>query len=150
MDKQILALYEMKRQSFLIGFIQSPRHFSESLAYAYYHRLAPLFHHPVDSDKFSVDPFADIYSVDKDFMLRVVQFVDECAAKGDFKSVGFVQLEEKFGGYKANRIELVRTLEYARIDRRFEPEVWTAIQTNAPIEANNLASKFTPDDVFFG
>ncbi|MBU9402258.1 hypothetical protein [Burkholderia multivorans] len=150
MDQQLVALYELKRQSFLIGYIQNPEHFDSALAFAYFNRLAPIFHEDSTREKHGGDPFAEVYSVQADFMDEVLKYVDDREHEGDFTAIEFYNLEDKFGGYKANRIELIYTLEYARIDGRFNDEVWAAIERNAPSEATQLQKEFSPKDVHFG
>lgn len=150
MDQQLIALYELKRQSFLIGYIQNPENFDSALAFAYYNRLAPIFHEDSARENYEIDPFAEAYSVKADFIDEVLKYVDDREHEGDLTAIEFYNLEDKFGGYKANRIELIYALEYARIDGRFNDAVWAAIERNAPAEANNLQKEFSPKDVHFG
>ncbi|AGR73280.1 MULTISPECIES: hypothetical protein [pseudomallei group] len=150
MDQQLIALYELKRQSFLIGYIQNPENFDSALAFAYYNRLAPIFHEDSAREKYESDPFAEAYSVKAEFIDEVLKYVDDREHEGDLTAIEFYNLEDKFGGYKANRIELIYALEYARIDGRFNDAVWAAIERNAPAEANNLQKEFSPKDVHFG
>lgn len=145
----IHALYEIKRQAFLIGYIQSPERFSDSLAFAYEHRLTPIFHEDIMRETHGADPFAEAYNVPADFMNKVLKYVDECDLAKTLDKIAFSKLENKFGGYKVNRLEIVRTLEYARIDGRFGDEVFAAIEDNAPVEANNIANSFSADKVYF-
>lgn len=149
MDHQLVALYEIKRQSFLLGYIQNPGNFSDALAFAYYHRIAPIFHEDIARETHGKDPFDEVYAVKREFISDVLKYVDERWAANDLQAIGFYNLEDKFGGYKANRVELIHALEYARIDGRFDETVWSAVQGNAPIEANTLAAKFSPNDVNF-
>ncbi|MCY0388451.1 hypothetical protein OVY01_14695 [Robbsia sp. Bb-Pol-6] len=149
MDHQLIALYELKRQSFLIGYIQNPDKFSHALAFAYLNRIEPIFHEGIMKEKYDADPFEEVYFVKANFMDEVYRFLDERNLAGDYDAIGFYKLEEKFGGYKANRIELIYTLEYARIDGRFSAEVWNAVVRDAPSEANHLKSIFSPKDVYF-
>ncbi len=150
MDHQLIALYELKRQSFLIGYIQNPERFSGALAFAYYHRVAPIFHENGARETYGSDPFDEVYAVKRDFVDKVTKYVDERSRANDLEAIGFYKLEDKFGGYKTNRMELVFVLEYARINRLFDDTVWTAIQKNAPVEANSLEATFLPKDVYFG
>jgi hypothetical protein len=150
MDQQLIALYELKRQSFLIGYIHNPQYFSPALAFAYYNRVAPIFHENIAREKYESDPFEDVYAVKASFVDEVTKYVDECDLAGNLEAIGFYKLEERFGGYKANRIELLHSLEYARIDGRFSDAVWKAIEANAPAEANRLDDKFPPSDIHFG
>ena len=145
MNDLLSAIYETKRQSFLLGYIQYPEKFDDALAYAYYHRLSPTLH--ASSDK--QDPFEEVYDVSSEFISEVLKYVDEKWLARDLDSMGFYDLEEKFGGYKTNRMELKFALEYMRIDRRFDESVWEAIEENAPMEANSLMSSFSPDNVSF-
>jgi len=149
MDNQLTALYEIKRQSFLLGYVQNPDRFSDALAFAYYHRMAPVFHEDIARETYGGDPFEDIYAVKRDFILEVLKYVDERALDHDYEAIQFSKLEDKFGGYKTNRMQLIYALEYARIDRRFDEKVWAAIESNAPMEANPLDATFLPQDVDF-
>lgn len=149
MDQQLVALYELKRQSFLLGYVQNPDRFSNALAFAYFHRVAPIFHENIVREVYGSDPFDEIYAVKRDFILEVVKYVDEQWHAKNFEDIGFYNLEDKFGGYKANRVELIHALEYARIDGRFDEDVWKAIGSNSPAEANSLDATFSPKDVYF-
>lgn len=150
MNNQLVALYELKRQTFLVGYIQAPDRFNDALAFAYYHRIAPILHEAVAREVYDLDPFADVYAVKGDFVREVLHYVDDRARAEDFTALEFYNLEEHFGGYKTNRIELIHTLEYIRIDRRFDDKVWSAIERNAPMEASRLDATFSPDEVEFG
>lgn len=149
MDRQLIALYELKRQSFLIGYLQNPKQFSDALAFAYRHRISPIFHENIAREAYNVDPFAEIYYVKSELISEVLKYVDERSLAGDLGEIEFYKLEDRFGGYKANRMALVYALEYARIDGRFDESVWKAIESNAPVEANQLDATFSPKDVHF-
>jgi len=145
----IKALYEIKRQGFLIGYIQNRERFDDALAFAYENRLAPIFHEDIMRETHDEDPFAEAYAVTAEFMSAVVKFIDECWLNKALDEIEFYKLEDKFGGYKVNRIELIHTIEYARIAGRFDDTVYEAIEKNAPAEANSLDSSFSPTDVYF-
>lgn len=151
MYSQLIALYELKRQSFLVGYIQNPDHFSDALAYAYYHRIAPVFHEDIARETYAADPFEEVYAVKSDFINDVLKYVDDRWRDDDLKAVAFAELEIKFGGYRTNRIELIRTLGYARIDgrHRFDDKLWAAIENRAPCEASSIDAMFSPKDVEF-
>ena len=149
MDKQLVALYEIKRQSFLSGYIQNPDRFSNALAFAYEHRLAPIFNERIMREVYDGDPFEDVYAVKAEFMEAVIKYVDDKWLAKDLSKIGFYDLEDKFGGHQTNRVELIYTLEYARISRLFDDNLWKAIESNAPVEANSLAATFGPEDVEF-
>lgn len=149
MNQTLVALYELKRQSFLIGYIQKPDRFEDALAYAYYHRVAPIFHEELVREKHGSDPFAEAYAVEASFVDEVTKYVDDCWAANKLTEIGFYNLENRFGGYKTNRVELIRALEYTRIAGRFDDTVWQAIESNAPVEAKPLAATFAPKDVYF-
>lgn len=51
-----------------------------------------------------------MYSVKEDFITEVMRYVDERWLAKDFDALGFYNLEDKFGGYKTNRIELIHAL----------------------------------------
>ncbi|MDT4832960.1 hypothetical protein FQZ97_665380 [compost metagenome] len=148
-DQLLTALYETKRQNFLIGFIQNPERFDSALAFAYYRRLAPVFHEDVIREIYESDPFADVYWVKAEFINEVLDHLDELDREGKYDELKFSNLEDKFGGYKANRMELRYIIEYARINNRFSDEMYDAISEMAPVEAKNYAKTFTPEDVNF-
>lgn len=142
---QLVGLYELKRQSFLIGYIQNSDRFNSALAFAYYHRIAPIFHENLARETYGRDPFEDIYAVKASFIDKVTKYVDECWRNNTLDKIEFYKLEAKFG----ERMELIFALEYARIDGRFDERVWRAIESNAPIEAKPLAHSFPPEEVDF-
>ncbi len=147
--KHLAALYEIKRQAFLIGYLQNPRKFSDALAFAYSHRMSPIFHEQSARQMYGGDPFEEVYWIKSDFITDLLKYIDEHDLAKDYEPLEFYNLEETFGGYKANRIELIYALEYIRISGRFNDEVWKAIERNAPMEANSIDSTFSPDEVEF-
>ena len=150
MDNCAIALYEIKRQAFLIGYIQFPDKFSSSLAYAYDRRIAPIFHDVAECKGVAKeDPFSDAYVISEDFASDVIEYVEHEWLAKNLKAVEFYKIEEKFGG-RAKRAEIKFVLEYAKIDRRFDKDLWDAVVRNAPSEANNIKDTFTPDDIYFG
>lgn len=149
MDKHLVALYEVKRQSFLLGYLQHPHLFSDAHAFAVQHRLAPIFHENILREVYGGDPFEEVYAVKADFISNVLKYVDERWLAKDWDALGFYNLEEKFGGYKTNRIELIHSLKYMRIADRFDDAFWKAVEANAPSEANSIKRTFSPADVYF-
>ena len=133
----------------MTGDLQAPAKYADALAYADFHRLAPIFHEEIARETYERDPFEDVYAVKAAFMDEVLKYVDARALAKDLDAVQFYKLEDKFGGYKGMRMELIHTLEYARIDGRLDQEVWTTIENNTPVEANSLGATFSPDDVYF-
>lgn len=146
--QHLAALYEVKRQAFLIGYLQNPDKFSDALAFAYEHRLSPIFHEDGVREAHDGDPFEEAYVVKGALMAEVLKYVDDRDLAGDYQALEFYNLEEKFGG-RTNRIALIYTLEYARIDGRFNDKVWNAVESNAPAEANSIDSDFGPEKVSF-
>ena len=149
-DNLTIALYETKRQNLLTSFIQNPDRFSKSLAYAYEKRLEPIFNEQIQRETNEADPFADVYAVKGDFIEELLKHIDELDLANKHNELGFYTLEDKFGGYKANRMELIAALEYMRIDGRFNDDVYAAIEADAPVEAKPIAKTFGPDEVYFG
>lgn len=146
MDKQLVALYELKRQSLLLGCVQNPGMISDGLAFAYENRVVPVLHENIAREVHGGDPFEDVHSVKADFVLEVLKHVDELDQAGDYKGLGFYNLEDHYGG-RGIRVELIHALEYIRIDGRFDEKVWKAIEANAPVEANRIASTFSASEV---
>lgn len=143
------ALYEIKRQNFLIGYVQNPERYDDALAYAYENRIAPVFHEAIMREAHEEDPFEDAYSISADFVNRVLKHIDELWLEKKFDEVGFYDLETHFGDHHEYRVELIHILEYARIAGRFDDELYAAVEANAPAEANSIDSSFSPSDVYF-
>lgn len=146
----IKALYEIKRQNFLIGYIQNPDRFDDALAYAYENRMAPVFHEDIMREAHEEDPFEDAYAVSAEFVKRVLKYIDDLWLEKKFDELGFYDLETHFGGHHEYRMELIHVLEYARIAGRFDDTLYNAVEANAPSEANSIDSSFSPNDVYFG
>ncbi len=149
-DPNLIALYETKRQNFLTAFIQNPDRFSKSLAYAYEKRLDPIFNEQIQRETYEADPFADVYAVKGDFIEELLKHIDTLDSAGKHDELGFYTLEGKFGGNRASRMEIAAAIEYMRIDGRFNAKVYMAIESDAPMEVNPIASTFGPNDVYFG
>lgn len=150
MSKELLiATYETKRMLVLTSFVNSPRLILPALAYAYEKRLAPILHEEIAREKYGLDPFDEIYPVKAEFMHRLLKDVDEKWLAKDFASLAFNEIEDRFGGYKVNRLEIAHTLRYAFLSGSFEDDVWTAIKKNAPSEAYSINRKFEPEDISF-
>ncbi|MBB3993761.1 hypothetical protein GGR95_001392 [Sulfitobacter undariae] len=145
----IRAIYELKRQGFLIGYTQNPERFDDALAFAYENRLAPVFHEVILRETHGEDPFKDAYAVSAEFMNEVLDYIDERWRDKKFDELGFYDLESHFGGHHAKRIELIHTIEYARITGRFDDDLYNAVESNAPSEANSIDSTFSANDVNF-
>ena len=148
MDKHLVALYELKRQTFLIGYIQNPNLFSASLAYAYLNRVAPVLNELVQRESYESDPYKDIYSVNARFVNDLLDYIADRSENNNFEDIGFYKLEQTFDA-RADRVKLKHALEYARINGLFDEVVWKAVVSDAPLEANRLASTFNPKDVHF-
>jgi len=146
----IQAMYELKRQGLLLGYSAGNGNVDPALAFAYEKRLAPIFHEGIMRESYDEDPFHDAYFVKSDFVAEVVKYIDECWLAKELEKVEFYKLEDKFGGYGSMRMELIHIIEYARISRRFDDEVYSAIESNAPVEANEIAAEFLPSEVYFG
>lgn len=145
----LAAIYETKRQNFLIGFVNHPERFDPALAFAYYHRAAPIFHENDLRETEGGDPFENIYSVKRQFILDVTNDVDKNWLDGTLENVQFNKLEDRFGGYKANRMEILLALEYCRIAGRFDDALFDAVVAGAPIEASKIDATFKPEDIYF-
>ncbi|MGR3366047.1 MAG: hypothetical protein ACU0CC_14675 [Sagittula sp.] len=145
----IKALYEIKRQTFLQGYIANPDRFDDALAFAHMHRLAPIFHEVSVREEHGEDPFAEAYWIDAEFAGSVTSHLDKLWKAENYEDMAFYKLEDKFGGYHNKRMELVFVLEYTRISGRFNDKTFEAIEADAPSEANNLDSTFSPEEVYF-
>ena len=146
-DLNVIRLYEIQRQAYLIAFKQSPDDFSQARAYAYQHRVAPIFDQAALLELHQGDPFEDAYAASSDFANRVTRRVDELWRGEKWAELAFSRLEDEFGGYKAQRMELAAVLGYARLHGLYDDAVWSAIGHYAPIEAT-LPTSFSKDDVF--
>ena len=145
----ITAVYELKRQGILLGYLQSPENFDAAYVYAVDKRIPPIFHEGIMREAHGHDPFAECYVVTPTFAQSVISFVDECWMNKDFSKVGFYDLESMFGGHHEIRMELIHILEYARIAGRFDDELFEAVEANSPTEAHPLGSSFCAADIHF-
>lgn len=145
----LIAAYETKRMLVLTTFANNPKLVLPALAYAYDCRLAPIFHEGVAREMHGVDPFEDVYPVKREFMTSVAKFVDDRWIASDFDGIAFTKIEDEFGGYKMNRLEIASTLRYAFLSSRFDETVYAAIKKSAPSEAFRITSRYGPEDVSF-
>lgn len=148
MTLELQAIYEVKRQGFLIGFLQNPSNFDPSLAFAYQNRLAPYFHEHGMKDAHGDDPFDTVYAVKNSFIDKLLTYVDHNWRAGTLANVEFYNLESSFGGM-GSRIAILHTLEYARIAGRYNNPLYDAVTSNAPIECQTIDATFDPRDVRF-
>ncbi|MCO5153398.1 MULTISPECIES: hypothetical protein [unclassified Shinella] len=148
MTKELQAAYEVKRQGFLTGFLQSPANFEPALAYAHQKRLAPYFHEHGMKETHGGDPFDAVYAVDNSFIDSLMAYVDQNWRAGTLANVEFYNLESLFGGM-GSRIAILHTLEYARIAGRYSDPLYDAVTSNAPIECQTIDATFAPSDVRF-
>lgn len=146
----IEALYEIKRQGLLLGFISNPDKFDPALAYAHQHRLSPIFNEEILREAYGQDPFEQAYWIKSSFVDDVTKYIDELFRKKDYAGLAFNEIEDRFGGYKAKRMELRAVIEYARIKGLFDDAVYGAIEKDAPIEVAPISSSFSAKDVYFG
>ena len=150
MSKEFLiASYETKRLLILNTFLNHPKKIDPALAFAYHHRMAPILHEEIAREHYGLDPYADIYAVKADFVGEVAKYLDEQWLAEDLDSIAFSKLEDKFGGYKANRIELISSIQYLFLDHRFDDKLYEAVKKNAPLEAHGIMDAYTADDVSF-
>lgn len=145
-DALLIAAYENRRLLVLNTFLNHPNKIPPALAFAYEHRLAPLFHEEI-REHYGTDPYEDIYAVRRDFITDVSEWLDQRWLDKDYEGVKFSKLENAFGGYKANRMELVFSLKYMRLDRRFDDELFKAVMKDAPVEAQGVMQTYEPKDV---
>ncbi|GBQ07308.1 hypothetical protein [Saccharibacter floricola] len=136
-------LYEIKRQTFLNGFIQNPDHFSEALAFSYYHRISPIFHEGDDG----VSLYEDVYEVSTCFASRIIKYIDDNFFGQSDKKMTFSHLEGEFG--KENRWNIYLVLTYAKLDVRFNYKLWDDISSDSPFGIDGIPSKFLPEECNF-
>lgn len=150
MSKELLiAAYETQRMLVLSAFASAPRLVPKEMAFAYEHRLAPVRNAALLREAHGLDPFEDIYPVKGAFMESVIAFVDEKWRAEDFEGMAFERLENHFGGYKANRMEIAHTLHYAFLAGLFDDKVYAAILKSAPMEAHGITRAYGPEDASF-
>ena len=142
------ATFELFRLTFLQGYLQYPEKYPDALAFAYDNRISPILHEDIRRESYDEDPFEEAYSVKADFVTSVLKRIDELWGAEDFDALAFYSLEDHYGG-RGVRVDLVHCIEYFRIDGTFDDAVYRAIEANAPMEANQLASTFSPDEVDF-
>ena len=114
---------------------------SDSLFYALSHDVYPFFH-----ENEEVEVYADCFCVKKEFVSAVIKHIDEKVLTKDLNKLDFYSLEEKFGGYKQYRSELIHILRYCYLARRFNADVWNKIISDAPAEVGFVTSNFDASD----
>lgn len=150
----LIAIYELRRQSFLIGYLSKPNKFDKALAYAYQNRVSPIFHQTIEREAHSRDVFESIYSTDSVFVDSVTKHIEQKYHQQDLSKISFYKLEEEFGdpksGFRDIRINLLHALVYTRLSDRFDTSVWHAIMKDAPAEACSLDKiESIDDDIYF-
>lgn len=128
--RQMILLYFQTKELGLI---------SESFIYALSHNVYPFFH-----ENNEVRIYKNCFSVKKDFIDKVTNYLDQKDKVDDFDGLDFRCLEYKFG-YRQYRIELIRILRYCYLDNRFSDTLWNTILSDAPIEAKSITSDFDID-----
>lgn len=131
----------------LTTFLQHPNKVHKALAYAYEKRMAPIFHEEIARETYDLDPYAEIYAIDADFVRKVSKFIDDHWLAKTLNAVQFNKLEDAFGGYKANRMELAFAIRYMQLDGRFDTTLYQAILKDAPVEAHSILDDYTTNDV---
>lgn len=137
------AVYEAKREQLILA-VKNPAttdFIDLAYAYAYLERLCPFWH--VGED----DPFDTAYSIGREFCMEVLKFIDDFVVTGK-EGPNFNEIESKFGGYKVNRIELVRIIRYIYLCDRYEDSTFNSILRNAPAEAHSINMPITQDNFY--
>lgn len=149
MNQTLAALYEIYRHQVLSGYASNPSLYDPGLVYAAMHRMAPLFHQSDLKEGYGLDPFSSVYQISEGFIDEVTQYMDDHWRSGTLKELEFSKLEDRFGGYRTNRMKLKHVCNYTRLSGRFDENVWINVERNAPIECKPIASSFTPEDIQF-
>jgi len=133
------ALLDVKRQQVLLTkrTDETSSLIEDSYAFAMDRRLCPVFH----TD--DTDPFDPVYSISRSFINDVLNYCDE---KWHAKELlTFYDLEAHFGhGY---RCELIDTLRYAVLAKRFGEEFYKGLATNCPVEAHGINEPFRKSQI---
>jgi hypothetical protein len=97
-----------------------------------------------------VDCFSELYGVKEEEIDELIKYLNErrlAAKEGEpISGVGFYELEAKFGR-RISRAGLIDCIRYCFLTGTFDPELYVAIEANAPIEAHGLTRSFGPDEV---
>ena len=128
----IKALYEVKRQIILQGFISHPKNYNAALAFAYEHRLAPVHNEENMREQLGCDPFEEAYAVKAEFMNKVLNHIDTLWLDKKWAELAFRNIEDALGGYKKHRMEIARTIQYARIKGLFDDELYDCLLYTSP------------------
>ena len=131
----IKAVYETKREQLMLGWLNpnTREYIDDAYAYAYSQRMFPFFH---EEEKHETDPFADVYDIKRNFIDEVTEYLDEFdrmdESNPERQNLNFASMEDKFGGYRNKRVELIVVLRYCFLSDRFMPTLYETILKNSP------------------
>jgi hypothetical protein len=137
------AIYETKRQGLILA-KKNPataNAIDDATAYAYKNRMKPLFGSDTEND-----PFESVYEIKTELTDAVTKHIDSVWDKGPIPS--FRELEDKFGGYRTNRSELISILRYTFLSDRFDDKTYKTILADAPIEAQGINRPFSDNEIY--
>jgi len=149
MDREILiALFEARRLAYLTAFVQLPKNTNPALAYAYEHRIYPLFHKNVEKESYGealerYDPFDSIYPANREFVEALTNRVDELWRAKNWTELGFYKLEDEF----KDRMKIFHVLRYSFLADRFDTKTYEAIEADAPVEAHGIMEPYSSEEV---
>ncbi|MBY5649947.1 hypothetical protein HFO45_17010 [Rhizobium leguminosarum] len=149
MSKELIAAnFEVKRFQMMEAFKRDPSSISAPLVFAYDKRIAPIDHNHGMIESYGFDPFDSVYNVDNDMMKKIAKHLDTMWDAGDPEALKFSSLEDKFGGYKTMRMELVYAITYFKLNDLFGDDLYKAVMIMAPSEASGIMRPYRPEDVY--
>ena len=134
-DTQLIAAYETYRLQLLSQFVGNPDLVAAPLAFAYENRICPVYHHELQIEIHGKYCFEDVFrgARSREFLNELFRYIDDLSRRKNFDEISFTKLEDKFGGYKANRMEIAHGLRYAYLSDAFDREVYSAILEESPM-----------------
>lgn len=146
MNELLKAIYAMKCEQIQIAWLnpQTRKFISNGLAFAASRRMYPYFH----INEADAGLFDEAYTVSKDFVTRVVEYIDNIYTNNPMpEDLQFYNLERHFGGHHIYRGELITIIRYCYLSDVFNNETYSMIMSNAPVEAHGLTRPLEEQDI---
>ena len=138
--KLLKAIYETKREQILLAWLNpaTREYVDDAYAYAYKTRIFPFFHLLKDDE----NVFAGIYTVEKECIDKVTEYLDTLRTDVEVKSLEFRILEIKFSNDIGTRDKLIAIFRYCFLSGYYKNHC-KAIESNKapPLEVKDLLTQ---------
>lgn len=138
--KMLIFQYEARRSWIIARAKEDLENQDKALVFAYKERIYPVYHHSLEREIFGVDVLEDVFprNRSRDFLNEVIAYVDSRWMAKEYTELQFNLIENKFGGHKANRLEIADVLRYAYLHHRFDVQFYASVKHRCPAEAQDV------------